>query len=60
MLPKLFTEEVEKSLKRHIMPAYEGTYELRVAKLGDDAGAMGAAAWSQQSVISTALVAVPA
>lgn len=59
-LPKLFTEEVEKSLKRHIMPAYEGTYELRVAKLGDDAGAMGAAAWAEQSAISAPPAAIPA
>ena len=60
-LPKLFTEEVDKALKRHTMPAYEGSFELRVAKLGDDAGAMGAAAWAQQFAVPAAVEApIPA
>lgn len=32
------------------MPAYEGAVEVKVAKLGDDAGALGAAAWIRHLV----------
>jgi len=49
-LPELFTEEVQKALSQHVMPSYLGTYDIHVAKLGDDAGAMGAAAWARQNL----------
>lgn len=44
-LPKLFLDEVGKAVSKQVMPSYSKTYELKIAKLGDDAGAMGAAAW---------------
>ena len=49
-LPKLFLEEVGKAVAKQVMPSYLKTYELRIAKLGDDAGAMGAAAWTRHCV----------
>ena len=49
-LPKLFLEEVGKAIAARIMPSYLKTYELRVASLGDDSGAMGAAAWARHCV----------
>ena len=49
-LPKLFMDEVGKSLADRVMPSYLKTYELKVARLGDDAGAMGAAAWARHRV----------
>ena len=49
-LPKLFLEEVGKTVAKKVMPSYLKTYELKVAKLGDDAGAMGAAAWARNRV----------
>jgi len=49
-LPKLYVDEVAKSLAKHVMPSYLKTYELKSAKLGDDAGAMGAAAWTRYCV----------
>lgn len=49
-MPKLYLEEVGKVLARHVMPSYEKTYELKAAKLGDDAGVMGAAAWARHLV----------
>jgi glucokinase len=49
-LPKLYLDEVAKSLVKHVMPSFQKTYELKVAKLGDDAGAMGAAAWARRCV----------
>ena len=47
-LPKLYLDEVGKTIIKHIMPSFQKTYELKVAKLGDDAGAMGAAAWARR------------
>lgn len=49
-LPKLYLEEVGKSMTKQVMPSFQKTYELKVAKLGDDAGAMGAAAWAKRCV----------
>jgi glucokinase len=49
-LPKLFLEEVGKAVAKQVMPSYLKTYELKIAKLGDDAGAMGAAAWARHCV----------
>jgi glucokinase len=46
-LPKLYLKEVEAALEEHVMPAYAGMSAIKVAMLGDDAGAMGAAAWAQ-------------
>ena len=43
-------DKVAKALAKQVMPSYLKTFELKVAKLGDDAGAMGAAAWARQSV----------
>ena len=51
-LPKLYLDEVGKALSKHVMPSYEKTYELKAAKLGDDAGTMGAAAWARFCVES--------
>lgn len=49
-LPKLFLDEVGKTVAKKVMPSFLKTYELKVAKLGDDAGAMGSAAWVKHCV----------
>lgn len=49
-LPKLFVEGIEEALSNHVMPSYIGTYSVQVARLGDDAGAMGAAAWGRRAI----------
>ncbi|MBM4075682.1 MAG: ROK family protein, partial [Planctomycetes bacterium] len=46
-LPKLYLEESGKAIAKHIMPTFQKSYSLKVAMLGDDAGAMGAAAWAR-------------
>jgi glucokinase len=51
-LPKLFLDEVGKAVASRVMPSYLKTYELKVAQLGDDSGAMGAAAWARHLVES--------
>ncbi len=45
-MPELYLREVEAGARSSVMPAYEGTYTLVVASLGDDAVAAGAAAWA--------------
>ncbi|MBD3241941.1 MAG: ROK family protein, partial [Chitinivibrionales bacterium] len=47
-MPDLYREEVGAALERHIMPAYEGTYRIEIAQLGDDAVATGAAGWARR------------
>lgn len=49
-LPKLFVEEVTEQLRKRTMPAFAKAWDLRVAKLGDDAGVMGCAAWARQVI----------
>jgi glucokinase len=53
-LPKLFLDEVGKAVAKQVMPSYLKTYELKIARLGDDAGSMGAAAWAKHRVKSKA------
>ncbi|MBU0676895.1 MAG: ROK family protein [Verrucomicrobia bacterium] len=49
-LPGLFLEEVEKSARERVMPAYADTFKVAVAELGDDSTAMGAAGWAQHTL----------
>ncbi|MBI1347561.1 ROK family protein [bacterium] len=51
-LPKIYLDEVQNELKHRVMPAYQKSYEVSVAKLGDDAGVMGSAAWAKQVLSS--------
>jgi glucokinase len=48
-LPGLFVDIVGKVANEHLMPTYEDTFKVVAAKLGDDATAMGAAAWAAAS-----------
>jgi len=41
----VFIEQVAKTARKRVMPAYKDTFEVRGSKLGDDAVALGAAAW---------------
>ena len=49
-----FIEQVSKSARKRVMPAYKDTFEVRGSKLGDDAVALGAAAWARRKFASTA------
>jgi glucokinase len=48
-MPKLFREEVARSAEARVMDTFRGTFKVRVAELGDDAGVTGAAAWTEQA-----------
>lgn len=58
-LPQIYLTEVKDALAEHVMPAYVGATEIKVAQLGDDAGAMGSAAWAHvESGVHPRLVSV--
>nr|VFK29422.1 MAG: glucokinase [Candidatus Kentron sp. MB]VFK33673.1 MAG: glucokinase [Candidatus Kentron sp. MB]VFK76291.1 MAG: glucokinase [Candidatus Kentron sp. MB] len=50
-LPKLFQQEVEEAARNRVMPTYRNSFRVATAKLGDDATAIGAAAWAEHNVI---------
>lgn len=45
-MPKLFQTEVTRGIEANVMTPFRKSFSVRVAKLGDDAAAMGAAAWA--------------
>lgn len=47
-MPELFVDEVTKMTRQRVLPAYRDVFKVLPAKLGDDAGVMGAAAWAQR------------
>lgn len=49
-MPELYVNQIAETLSEHVMPSYLKSYDLKIAKLGDDAGAMGAAAWSRYCI----------
>lgn len=48
-MPGLYLEEVQKHCSNHVMPTFEKMFKVVAAQLGDDATAMGAAAWAQKT-----------
>lgn len=49
-MPGLYKEEVERAARAKCMPAYRKSFRVEVAKLDADAGAAGAAAWTEHRV----------
>ncbi len=49
-MPRLFEKEVAKGLAEAVMPPFLESYSISVARLGDDAAAIGAAAWARQTL----------
>lgn len=43
----LFVGAVKKMAKNNVMTVYKDSFDVKAAKLGDDAGVMGAAAWAK-------------
>ncbi|MCA9078143.1 MAG: ROK family protein [Planctomycetaceae bacterium] len=48
-MPDLFVKEVMSSARSRVMAAYRDTFKVVEAKLGDDAGVLGAAAWAEKT-----------
>jgi glucokinase len=49
-MPQLFREEIEKTARARVMPAFSDIFQVKVSQLGDDAVAKGAAAWALQDL----------
>ncbi len=49
-MPKLFTEEITSTARQNVMPAFRTTFRVCIAKLGDNAGVLGSAAWASEQV----------
>lgn len=47
-MPDLFVSEVENTARRRVLSSFADSFKVVAAKLGDDAGVIGAAAWAQQ------------
>lgn len=50
--PKLLVKNAEEYAKNRVMPSFNGTFKVVIAKLGDDCGVVGAAAWAKRMVQS--------
>ena len=53
-ISEIYLDEVTQTAKRSVLQCYEDMFEIKMAKLGDDAGAMGAAIWAKQNIPVTA------
>lgn len=51
-MPDLFLREVAKHARKNVFECYRDQFEIRCAKLGDDAGTVGAAAWVAKQPIA--------
>jgi glucokinase len=49
-MPQLFVENVDRAARKRVMPNFRETFKVVPAALGDDAGAMGAAAWARKTI----------
>ncbi|PHQ36760.1 ROK family protein [Rhodopirellula bahusiensis] len=45
----LIVNTVRKTARENVMPVYKDRFEVKPAKLGDDAGVLGAAAWAKKT-----------
>lgn len=54
-LPEVYLDEVQKITNQMVMPCYADSYTIKTAELGDDAGAVGAAAYVAASVETAVL-----
>ena len=49
-MPDLFRDEISAAVNARVMPSYENSFKVVVAKLAGDATITGAAAWAQQTI----------
>lgn len=52
-MEELFVGTVRKTARKSVMNVYKDRFEVVAAKLGDDAGVLGAAAWAKQELTRT-------
>ncbi len=49
-MEELIIETVKKTARQNVMPVYRDRFDVVAAKLGDDAGAIGSAAWAKRVI----------
>jgi glucokinase len=49
-MPDLLVDEIDRSVRRRVLPAFRDTFTIKAAELGDDATALGAAAWARHEI----------
>lgn len=49
--PDLLVKNAEKFARKRVMSAYADSFDVEVAKLGDDSGVQGAAAWARKVIL---------
>ena len=49
-MPKLFVEAVEATARKKVLPSFTKSFKVVPAELGDDAVAIGAAAWARELI----------
>ena len=47
-LSSIYLEEVKKTVEDNVLECYADTFKIKIAELGDDAGAIGAGIWAAQ------------
>ncbi|HMO13871.1 MAG TPA: ROK family protein [Pirellulaceae bacterium] len=50
-MPELLCQRIEKSVRKRVLPTFADVFTIKIAKLGDDATACGAAAWAAQQIV---------
>ncbi|MBC8355258.1 MAG: ROK family protein [Planctomycetes bacterium] len=48
-MPELYVEAVSSAARKAVMPSFVDTFKVVAAKLGDDAGVLGCAAWAEKT-----------
>lgn len=49
-MPDRFVKQVSRLAKKYVFECYRDQFEVRAARLGDDAATVGAAAWAKKSI----------
>lgn len=52
-MPELFTRYTCKAAEKNVVPILKGTFEIKIAELGDDASVLGAAVWGARARTTT-------
>lgn len=55
-MPKWYLDTIEESARNHAMEGVSKTFRIAVAKLGDDANVLGAAAWAEAHASGAAAI----
>lgn len=50
-MPELYVDSVTSGARKSVMPSFVDTFKVVAAKLGDDAGVMGCAAWAAKTFV---------